>query len=208
MPCPSCPPCSGAPKTRHFTSYKQATDHELSVRHDNLTRRANRRHSSIIQKSRRRPSLRGYRPALAGEAAVSSHSAKHLRGRRRRICDCPTRKQGGNAAEHAADDVNSGPAMTDQARTPKAIPSATPRACAICGKPVEQAFRPFCSGALPRRRSQPLADRPLCRPRPRGRRGGPGIAKISQQVGERVPVGLAAPKPLAKAGGHGAPTSL
>ncbi|MFQ3458148.1 MULTISPECIES: DNA gyrase inhibitor YacG [Bradyrhizobium] len=35
--------------------------------------------------------------------------------------------------------------MTDQARTPKATPSATPRACPICGKPVEQAFRPFCS---------------------------------------------------------------
>ena len=30
--------------------------------------------------------------------------------------------------------------MTDPARTP-----ATPRACPICGKPVEQAFRPFCS---------------------------------------------------------------
>src|SRR5258708_14651432 len=29
MPCPSCPLCSRAPKTRHFTSYKQATDHEL-----------------------------------------------------------------------------------------------------------------------------------------------------------------------------------
>src|SRR5712671_1874304 len=29
MPCPSCPLCSGVPKTRHFTSYKQATDHEL-----------------------------------------------------------------------------------------------------------------------------------------------------------------------------------
>src|ERR1700738_1923303 len=29
MPCPSCPLCSGAPKTRHFTSYKQATDHAL-----------------------------------------------------------------------------------------------------------------------------------------------------------------------------------
>jgi alkylhydroperoxidase family enzyme len=27
MPCPSCPLCSGVPKTRHFTSYKQATDH-------------------------------------------------------------------------------------------------------------------------------------------------------------------------------------
>lgn len=32
MPCPSCPLCSGAPKTRHFTSYKQATDHELLTR--------------------------------------------------------------------------------------------------------------------------------------------------------------------------------
>src|SRR6266700_3662252 len=29
MPCPSCPLCSRAPKTRHFTSYKQATDHAL-----------------------------------------------------------------------------------------------------------------------------------------------------------------------------------
>src|SRR5713101_10030375 len=29
MPCPSCPLWSRAPKTRHFTSYKQATDHEL-----------------------------------------------------------------------------------------------------------------------------------------------------------------------------------
>src|SRR5260221_6063782 len=29
MPCPSCPLCSRAPKTRHFTSYKQATHHEL-----------------------------------------------------------------------------------------------------------------------------------------------------------------------------------
>src|SRR5258707_261051 len=29
MPCPSCPLCSGVPKTRHFTSYKQATDHAL-----------------------------------------------------------------------------------------------------------------------------------------------------------------------------------
>ena len=47
----------------------------------------------------------------------------------------------GSGAEHAADDVNSGPAMTDQARTPP----ATARACPICGKPVEQAFRPFCS---------------------------------------------------------------
>src|SRR5437588_8465405 len=32
MPCPSCPLCSGVPKTRHFTSYKQATDHELRTR--------------------------------------------------------------------------------------------------------------------------------------------------------------------------------
>src|SRR5437762_14289284 len=29
MPCPSCPLCTRAPKTRHFTSYKQATHHEL-----------------------------------------------------------------------------------------------------------------------------------------------------------------------------------
>jgi len=29
MPCPSCPLCSGAPKTRHFTSYKHTTDHAL-----------------------------------------------------------------------------------------------------------------------------------------------------------------------------------
>jgi hypothetical protein len=29
MPCPSCPLCSGTPKTRHFTSYKQATDDAL-----------------------------------------------------------------------------------------------------------------------------------------------------------------------------------
>src|SRR5882757_2201771 len=33
MPCPSCPLCSRAPKTRHFTSYKQATDHELRTSH-------------------------------------------------------------------------------------------------------------------------------------------------------------------------------
>ncbi|MGQ0685873.1 helix-turn-helix domain-containing protein, partial [Bradyrhizobium sp.] len=32
MPCPSCPLCSGAPKTRHFTSYKQATDHALPTK--------------------------------------------------------------------------------------------------------------------------------------------------------------------------------
>jgi endogenous inhibitor of DNA gyrase (YacG/DUF329 family) len=31
--------------------------------------------------------------------------------------------------------------MTDQARTPPAIS----RACAICGKPAQQAFLPFCS---------------------------------------------------------------
>src|SRR2546427_582402 len=29
MPCPSCPLCSGALKTRHFTSYKHTTDHAL-----------------------------------------------------------------------------------------------------------------------------------------------------------------------------------
>src|SRR5260370_7077616 len=29
MPCPSCPLCSRAPKTRHFTSYKHTTDHAL-----------------------------------------------------------------------------------------------------------------------------------------------------------------------------------
>src|SRR5438552_8726706 len=32
MPCPSCPLCSRAPKTRHFTSDKQATDHELRTK--------------------------------------------------------------------------------------------------------------------------------------------------------------------------------
>src|SRR5712672_1775688 len=32
MPCPSCPLCSRAPKTQHFTSYKQATDHELRTK--------------------------------------------------------------------------------------------------------------------------------------------------------------------------------
>src|SRR5882672_6816469 len=37
MPCPSCPLCSRAPKTRHFTSYKQATDHELlTARNDDV----------------------------------------------------------------------------------------------------------------------------------------------------------------------------
>ena len=29
MPCPSCPLCSGHSETRHFTSYKHATDHQL-----------------------------------------------------------------------------------------------------------------------------------------------------------------------------------
>jgi hypothetical protein len=31
---PIVPPLFRAPKTRHFTSYKQATDHELLTRHD------------------------------------------------------------------------------------------------------------------------------------------------------------------------------
>ncbi|MBR0870124.1 DNA gyrase inhibitor YacG [Bradyrhizobium tropiciagri] len=31
--------------------------------------------------------------------------------------------------------------MTDQAEKPQ----SPPRRCPICGKPVEQAFRPFCS---------------------------------------------------------------
>ena len=47
MPCPSCPLWSGQPETRHFTSYKQATDHALRTGRKRPYCRSSRRMAAL-----------------------------------------------------------------------------------------------------------------------------------------------------------------